>query len=233
MSVRFELLAIHIPYTFSGKINRMFKLLLRKFLTVFSLTFIIIAFFVLANVYTYKRFTNEKPIAQLSFTPIQAQAFNASIRLGDECEGKEYRLYGDEWRIDAQFLKWKSWATLFGVDAMYRIDRLSGRYLNIEDENAKLHIAHDLQPPSTLNLNKLAERYDNNFPPVDTVYGSSAYEKMKPDILFTVYRTQTGILIREENLLDSKNDNCIKRKSVWKNFILKTDQKFVELFNSI
>jgi len=204
----------------------MIKLILRKFLSLSLLAIIIISFFSLANIYTYTRLNSEKPIAQLRFTPIQPQEFDASIQLEDECEEKIYRLYGDQWRIDAEFLKWKSWATLFGVDAMYRIDRLSSRYENIEEENTKQHIAHDLKRNSTLNLNKLAERYNNKFPPIDTVYGSSAYEEMKANIVFTVFRTQSGILIREETAADSKNIVACKTKNAWwKNTILNADEK--------
>ena len=215
----------------------MLKFLLRKTLTVTLLGFIVISFFILANIYTYKRFTNEKPIAKLNFTAIQIQEFDATILLDDECDKKIYRLYGDEWRIDAQFLKWKSWTTLFGLDAMYRIDRLSGRYINIDDENTKQHIAHNLKPSSTLNLSKIAERYDNKFPPVDTVYGSSAYEKMEPNIQFTVYRTQSGIFIRKENLPDNKltatRTDCKKQNAWWKHIILNTDQKLSSFINSL
>ncbi len=212
----------------------MLKYILKKILTLSVLAFIVISFFIIANINTYKQLTKEKRIAQLIFTPIQAQEFNAIIQLDNECEQNIYRLYGDEWRIDAQFLKWKSWPTLFGVDAMYRIDRLSGRYKNIDDENAKKHISYDLKPKSTLNLSKIAERYDNKFPPVDTVYGSSAYEDMKPNTKFTVYRSQSGILIREEILETNSVETHCEDKSVWwKNMIIDLDQKIFTLIHSI
>jgi hypothetical protein len=189
---------------------------------------------VLGNLYTYKRLIAEKPIAQLTFTPINNQIFDASLRLGNFCEEKTYRVYGDEWRIDSQFLKWKSWATLFGLNAMYRIDRLSGRYLNVEDETTKQHSAHELKTNSTLDLAKVAERYKNKFPPVDTVYGSSAYEKMQENTLFTVFVTQSGILIREQDLLTTPQKNeCVAGESQWKETVLKLDQKLVDLIQSV
>ena len=211
----------------------MFKFFIPKVLKLVLLILLILGFLVLGNLYTYKRLTAEKPIAQLTFTPINNQVFDATLRLGDFCEENIYRIYGDEWRIDSQFLKWKSWATLFGLNSMYRIDRLSGRYASIEDENTKNHSAHELRTSSTLDLSKLAERYNNKFPPVDTVYGSSAYKKMQENILYTVFVTQSGILIRNQNTATiPEQNNCVAGKSKWKDIIVELDQKLAKVIYS-
>lgn len=212
----------------------MFKLIFRNILKVILISFIFLLFLILGNLYTYKRLTDEEPIAQLAFTPINFQEFDASLRLGNFCEEEIYKIYGDEWRIDAQFLKWKSWTTLFGVNPLYRIERLSGRYSEIQDENSKHHSAHDIKPITTLNLSKLAEYYDHKFPFLDTVYGSSAYQKMKAETIFTVFRTQSGILIREQAESPATHQNsCIKGKSIWKDTILKMDQSLASIVHSI
>ena len=212
----------------------MFKLITKKLLKLSVLVLLVLAFLTLGNLYTYKRLALEKPIARLAFTPVETQVFDVSLKLGDFCEENNYRIYGDEWRIDSQFLKWKSWATLFGLDAMYRIDRLSGRYTDINDENSKLHVAHDLKTNSTLDLVKIAKRYDNKFPPVDTIYGSSAYQKMKPNTLYTVFMAQSGIFIREEPLESSTvQSDCVSGNSKWKDTIVKLDQKFALFIRSI
>ncbi|QMU60743.1 MAG: hypothetical protein GKR92_03155 [Gammaproteobacteria bacterium] len=212
----------------------MFKYFAPKVLKLLTIVSLVLAFLVLSNIYTYKRLVAEKPIAQLTFTPVSIQEFDATLRLGNFCEESIYRIYGDEWRIDSQFLKWKSWATLFGLNAMYRIDRLSGRYSKIEDEKTKNHSAHDLKTTSTLDLAKVADRYKNKFPPVDTVYGSSAYKNMKPNTLYTVFVTQSGILIREQDLSTITPQNeCVVGKSQWKDTIVGLDQKLVSLVGSI
>jgi hypothetical protein len=212
----------------------MFKFFAPKILKLLLLALIVLTLLVLGNLYTYKRLTAEKPIAQLSFKPISTQEYDAFLRLGNFCEENIYRIYGDEWRIDAEFLKWKSWATLFGLKAMYRIDRLSGRYTSTNDENTKQHSAHELKTSSTLDLSKLAEHYNNNFPPVDTIYGSSAYEKMQANTLFTVFVTQSGILIREQDLSAAdQNKSCVVGKSKWKDTIVKLDQKLAGLIHSL
>lgn len=212
----------------------MLKLIIRKLIKYSLIVVIIAAILVLGNVYTYTRLTDEDPIAQLVFTPINAQEFNASLRLGNFCEAKNYRIHGDEWRIDARFLKWKSWATLFGADAMYRIERLSGRYAKIEDENSKIHSAHEINTDSTIELGELAEKYSSSFPMIDTLYGSSVYKKMESKKLYTVYRTQSGILVREhEQISDTPNQNCVKEESIVKSTIIKVDQSLASVLNSL
>ena len=212
----------------------MLKLIIRKLIKYSLVVVIIVAILVLGNVYTYTRLTDEEPIAQLVFTPVNAQEFDASLRLGNFCETKNYRIHGDEWRIDARFLKWKSWATLFGANAMYRIERLSGRYAKIEDENSKIHSAHEINSDSTLELGELAEQYSKALPMIDTLYGSSAYEKMEAEKLYTVYRTQSGILVREhQENSDAPHQNCVKEESIVKNTIIKVDQSLASVLNSL
>ena len=213
----------------------MLKLITKKLLKLALLAILVLTFLVLGNLFTYHRFTAEKPIAQLTFTPIKFQEYDANLRLGDFCEEKTFRIYGDEWQIDSQFLKWKSWATLLGLNAMYRLDRLSGRYATIDDENSKTHSAHELKSNSTLDLSKIAKRYNNKFPPVDTVYGSSAYEKMQPNILYTVSVNQSGIIIREQALTaeNNKQQDCVNAESKVKDAIVILDQKLASFVGSI
>ena len=212
----------------------MLKLIFRSFVKITILFSAVMLFLILGNLYTYNRLTNDEPIAQLTFKQINSQEFDASLRLEDACDESIYKIYGDEWRIDAQFLKWKSWATLFGANAMYRIDRLSGRYQNINDELTNRHSAHALEISTTLNISALAKRYSGKFSIVDTVYGSSAYEKMKPDTLFTVFRTQSGILIRQNETPNNLNlSSCVHNKSVWKDSIIKMDQQLASVIHSL
>jgi len=117
---------------------------------------------------------------------------------------------------------------------MYRLDRLSGRYVDISDENSKSHSAHQLSTNSTLNLSALAERNKGTLPPVDTVYGSSAYETMQANTLYTVFVNQSGILVREQDTAATAQQNeCVADSSKWKDIIVLMDQKLKTLVSSI
>jgi hypothetical protein len=156
----------------------------------------VLALLLASNLYTYHRLTSEAPIAELHFRKVAPQQYTATIAYGDFCHEQQYTLYGDQWRLDAQFLKWRSWANLLGFDALYRIERLDGRYRSLEHENFATHLAHRLHPAQRVDLPAVLARYAGLLSPVDTLYGSSVYDSMEENVLFRVYRGQSGLLVR-------------------------------------
>ncbi|MDH3979446.1 MAG: hypothetical protein OEU91_02925 [Gammaproteobacteria bacterium] len=161
-----------------------------------TLLLVALALLLASNLYTYYRLTSEAPIAELSFRQLAPQQYLATIAYGDFCDDEQYTLHGDQWRLDAQFLKWRPWANLLGLDALYRIERLGGRYLALGQENAGPHRAHSLSPAQRVDLPAVLARYDGALSPVDTLYGSSVYDSMDENVLYRVYRGQSGLLVR-------------------------------------
>jgi hypothetical protein len=88
------------------------------------------------DVQTYGRLTYERPVATVQTRQLGPQYFEATVMqpgLGESAPGVSnlFPLHGDEWRIEAQVLKWKPWANVLGLDTQYRLDRLSGRYQSV------------------------------------------------------------------------------------------------------
>ena len=154
-----------------------------------------------SNLHTWHRLTSESPIAELSFRQIGPREYLASIAYGDFCTEESYRLVGEHWRLDAQFLKWRPWANVLGLDAMYRIERLGGRYREVGDENTAPHMAHALHDSRLPDLTEIMGQYGGRFSPVDTLYGSSVYEVMDEQHVYRVYRGQSGLLVRKAPLV--------------------------------
>ena len=153
-----------------------------------------------SNLHTWHRLTSESPIAELTFEKTGPREYAATIAYGDFCTAETYRLVGEHWRLDAQFLKWRPWANILGFDAMYRIERLGGRYREVSDENTAPHMAHALHSSNLPDLTEIMGRYEGRFSPVDTLYGSSVYEAMDEQHVFRVYRGQSGLLVRKAPL---------------------------------
>jgi hypothetical protein len=171
---------------------------------VFLLPFIVVmlsgAVFLLllaSNFYTFHRLTDEEPIAELRFTRVGQQAFEAVLRHGDFCESQTFRLYGDQWRLDAEFLKWRPWANLLGFDSMYRIERLGSRYLDIRHEISGQRAAYELRPEVPVDLTAVIAKYHGFLSPVDTLYGSSVYAGMEEGAVYLVFRGQSGLFVRK------------------------------------
>jgi hypothetical protein len=151
-----------------------------------------------ATIYTYDRLTGETLIAELRFDATGDRQYVAHLRTGDGCEDRAFPLYGDQWRVDAEFLKWKYWALLLGLDSQYRLDRLEGRYRSVADQNSQPNVSHALSERTAVDVVSLAESLGSwNFL-LDATYGSSTYQDIDVDNVYYVYRTTTGIITRHE-----------------------------------
>lgn len=155
-----------------------------------------VALLLVSNLYTWHRLTSEAPVAELRFARLGPAEYEAIVAWGDFCTQQRYRLYGEQWRLDAQFIKWRSWASLLGFDARYRLERLGGRYRLPADEMAGQHLVHELDSPGSIRLTELVSRYAGPLSPLDTQFGSSVYMDMDERYLYRVYRGQSGLLVR-------------------------------------
>jgi len=173
--------------------------------TVVLLAAVIILLLLSANLYTFYRLTDETPIAELRFLPTGVQEYQAMLSYGDFCDPQQYTLYGDQWRLDARFLKWRPWANLLGFDSLYRIERLGGRYRDVQRENTRPRRAHKLHPGEGIDLVSVMANYTGGFSPVDTLYGSSVYDEMNAAFVYRVYRSQSGLLVRKTRLTKGRD----------------------------
>ncbi len=146
----------------------------------------------------YERLTTEAPVARLHFSRTgDGQQWLAHLRLADG-RALDLPLAGDEWQLDARVLKWRPYAVIAGLDPVYRIDRLSGRYRDIGLETTRPKSAYDLAGDATLDLWSLARRYPDWLPFVDTEYGSGAYLPMREGVEFEVTLSPLGGLVARE-----------------------------------
>lgn len=153
----------------------------------------------LLNLYTYQRLTHESAVAQLSFRQLKPRQY--SVELIDPRDGstQRYRLQGDEWQLDARILKWTGTANLLGLNAHYRLERLSGRYHDIELEVSEPRSAYALAEQAGLDLWHLAQRYPDWLPFADATYGNATYLPMADRARFEVWVSQSGLLARPAN----------------------------------
>ncbi|WP_425991368.1 hypothetical protein [Brevundimonas sp. TWP2-3-2] len=166
------------------------------------------------NVQTYSRLTYERPVASLSIRQLASQYFEVVVTQPAQGESPArtavYPVNGDEWRMEAQVLKWKPWANVVGLDSQYRLDRLSGRYQTIEQERTGARSVHALSGgdvktgplayvPWTLSVWDVARKYRRYVDAVDTLYGSAAYMPMANGATYEVWITQSGLIARPTN----------------------------------
>jgi hypothetical protein len=164
------------------------------------------------DIQTWGRLTYERPVATIQTRQLGPQYFEVTVIQPDRGEQAPaatnlYPVHGDEWRVEAQVLKWKPWANLLGMDTQYRLDRLSGRYASIEQEINATRSVHPLSGrdatvnglPWKVSAWDAARRYRRYVDAVDTLYGGAAYMPMADGAKYEVWITQSGLVARPAN----------------------------------
>jgi hypothetical protein len=149
-----------------------------------------------ASIYTYNALTDETVIAELRFDRTGPREYVAYLRTGSRCEERTYPIVGDQWRIDAEFLKWKYWAALLGLGSRYRLDRIEGRYRTVEEQNSEPHAAHSLADGTSIDIVDFSKALGPLNFLIDATYGSSTYQGIDTRLVYYVSKTPTGIITR-------------------------------------
>jgi hypothetical protein len=144
----------------------------------------------------YQAFTREERAARLSIQPVGPQRFVATVRFAD---GREVRheLAGDEVYIDAHILKWHPYANLVGLHTAYELDRLGGRYHDIEQERAAPRTVVSLAQDKPVDLFGMRRRHAFLAPVLDAQYGSATFVPADAPAEFELLVSTTGLLMRK------------------------------------
>ena len=144
----------------------------------------------------YRALTREDLAATVYTTPLGPQSFEARIVLPDGSEAN-YRLSGDQFAVEARILKWHPWANLLGLHTAYELDRVTGRYERIEDEQQRPRTVFPLSPAHRVDLFAWRARLPWLAPVVDAEYGSSTFTRADRAASYEVRVSTTGLLVRE------------------------------------
>ena len=148
--------------------------------------------------YGYGRLVDEQSVSKIEFTRSAPGEYVARLMI----EGRTDRfltLRGDEWQMDARVVNWKPPATLLGLDPIYQLDRLSGRYSDIDDEKSEERTVHALSEELTLDVWRVARKFPVLMPGVDAYYGTATYLPMADGAKFEVTLSRTALLARPVN----------------------------------
>ncbi|MCK5669652.1 MAG: cation/multidrug efflux pump [Gammaproteobacteria bacterium] len=151
------------------------------------------------NLYTYSRIIHEQDVAEIVFAEISPQYYSATLYSGNERRSAKYIIKGDEWQLDARIIKWKSPVYLAGLDPLYRLERISGRYSNIQEEKTGIRTVYSLTENQGLDIWSIMKKYPSWIPWIDAYYGSATYLPMSDKARFKITLSQTGLLARPVN----------------------------------
>ena len=146
----------------------------------------------------YNALTREELAATIQIEPIGNQKFAASFVFADSSIAR-YIISGDEIYVDAHILKWHPFANIFGLHTQYQLDRVSGRYRDLFDEQTKERSIFSLSRNQYFNMFNLRKDYEFLSPFVDAEYGSGTFVNVNKVSKLNVMVSTTGLLIRKVN----------------------------------
>lgn len=143
----------------------------------------------------YQRINAEVPVARLDATRLGPQHWLVALTRPDG-RTRRIALHGDAFRIEAVVVKWMPAALVFGhAPALYRLDRISGRYDDVQQAMSAPRTVVALSHPGPMDLWRLKRRFPQWLPGVDAVYGSGTYLPLVDDGHYRVHFMRSGALI--------------------------------------
>jgi len=111
---------------------------------------------------------------------------------------RRYRLRGQQWTIEGHILKWDDWLNFLGLQTMYKLTRVRGRYLRADDEMNKPATVYSLVANEEDPRWRWLYEYGARLPFVQAVYGNTVFTFPSETKNFTIYVTTSGFMIAEE-----------------------------------
>jgi len=145
--------------------------------SVWAVVFLLLALlgaFAASALLGYRRLTTETPLATLAARQLGPQHYALRIDYPDG-EHRDVEIAGDQWQLDARVIKWEPRAVMLGAPPLYRVERISGRYIDAAQANERRHSIVVLEERNPFDLLDIKRRFPAWLPWVDADYGSAAY----------------------------------------------------------
>ncbi|WNL46268.1 hypothetical protein RKE25_01140 [Dyella sp. BiH032] len=142
----------------------------------------------------YRLLSEETPVVDIDARILSPQRWSLTLRWPDGTS-RQVQLAGDAWRVEAVVLKWKLPALLAGLPPLYRLDRLSGRYDDPQQEAQAPRTVISFDSAGAYDLRDVQRQHPQWLPGVDTVFGSGAFLPLVDEGHYSVNLMRTGALV--------------------------------------
>ncbi len=148
------------------------------------------------DLWSYKQALKEDTIAEVWVKKLDERYFLLSLKPVD---GKlsQWHLLGDQWQLDVRLLTWRGPLLTLGKQPLYRLDRLSGRYADIELERSQKRSVYALNTSSGMDLWRLAQFYQTW---LHANYGGSVFMPLADGAHYLVKLGARGVSVKANNI---------------------------------
>ncbi|OLC12190.1 MAG: hypothetical protein AUH29_17115 [Candidatus Rokubacteria bacterium 13_1_40CM_69_27] len=143
----------------------------------------------------YRALTREVVAATVVTRPTGPERFLATFTFPDG-RRELYELTGNALYVDAHIVKWHPLANILGLHTAYQLDRVSGRYDRLEDEQTKPRRMFTLSRPTPVDMFQLARSLAFLGRVVDTEYGSATFIAARGPAELELRVSTSGLLFR-------------------------------------
>ncbi|SFN47613.1 multidrug transporter [Marinobacter pelagius] len=168
-----------------------------KGMAVFSVLVIGIYTLVIAvNLMGYQSLEGMKTVATVSTQRQGEQLWVVTLQTGEQAPVIQ-SVRGDQWQLDARIIRFAGPIRWLGIAPGYRLERLSGRYTSLENEQSMPRTVIGLSEQKWPDLWELDRQF--NLPFVEGVYGNATFMPMRDGALFDVRLSGSGLVAAPQN----------------------------------
>ena len=146
----------------------------------------------------YERLTAEQLVGVIEFSQSAPEEYTARLMIDGQID-RLLTLRGDEWQLDARVVTWQPPATILGLEPVYQLERLSGRYSSIDREQTEPRTVHGLAEERALDLWSMVRKFPRLTPGIDAFYGTATYLPMADGARFRVTLSRDALISRPIN----------------------------------
>lgn len=168
------------------------------------------------NLQTYARLTHEQLAAEVTLSQTGPDAFTASVARANS-KGvlqapKDYPLTGDTFRMEADVVVFQPWANIVGADALYRFNRIQGRWDSEAKETASPPKPWSMRDTAGLDIFRLPLGKANPLKHVDAEFLNGFSAPMADGAVYEVSMSQKGLIPRPKNEAATKAIDAHREK---------------------
>lgn len=146
----------------------------------------------------YERLTAEQLVGVIEFSQSGPEEYTARLMIDGQLD-RLLTLRGDEWQLDARVVTWQPPATILGLEPVYQLERLSGRYSSVDREQTERRTVHGLAEERPLDLWSMVRKFPRFAPGIDAFYGTATYLPMADGARFRVTLSRDALISRPIN----------------------------------
>src|SRR5712692_3838575 len=146
----------------------------------------------------YRALTREVVAATIVTRPSGPERFMATFTFPDG-RRELYELTGNALYVDAHIVKWHPLANILGLHTAYQLDRVSGRYDRLEDEQTKPRRMFALSRPTPVDMVQVVRSLaflGRLGRVVDAEYGSATFIAAREPTQLELRVSTSGLLFR-------------------------------------